>query len=282
MADFSGFDGDEIDFGEDIDFGNDLNNDIDFGSAFNDNGSNFEDDFSIGNNSLDGDNYDEDSELDNINRIENGQINGASNKKVLIVVICFGIALILGSLLINTKIKQYKAYRENKVNQQIHDNNQANKKPNAVNGNNNTNKNNQNSSTMNNSNVAGNNSNVDKNTVNLNTSNGNSEIDIVKNPMNWVPFSVEYYGEPSDYIEAVFKVSSINGYLASNNSNELGLVKYTVSGNIEGIEGLYDVDISYDIANKLNVGTEFKIWVRLIDLGNKKIICDISTKGPNM
>lgn len=271
-----------VDFGDD-DFGSDFG-ESDFGSD--DFSSSFgSDDFGGGN--FSGGNFsssefgDNSPTSNNTDKDNSDTFNGISedtpvnNKKTIVLVLGAGALLILGSLFVSTKIKQYKVYMDQKAYQEQY--------------NNYTNIDNTNSGVSNSQNNSQNNVIVDGNkeldnggnVIDINSSNYNDAIDIVSKPVNWVPFSVKYYGEPSSYMESIFVVKKINGYLLNNRGMGLNQTKYTVSGNLDNIDGVYDIEVNYDIANKLEVGTEFKVWVRTISIGEEKIISEIVTKNPN-
>lgn len=250
----SGFDDD---FGDDSGFS--FDDDSDFGSSSDFGG---DQDFGFSSNSFNSNDFslqtDEDEQNDDDGtQLENRANDGELNIKVFMTVICFGIILVLGSLFVDTKVDQYKKHQQQKkyTQSQKVENTQTNTPKVET-------------------------SKPESSVVDLNTNNSNNQIDIVKNPTTWTAFKVEYMGEPSQYAETVFKVESIDGYLYKNSNNGIDMTKYTVTGSLKNLEGSYMIDVSYDIAIKLKVGTEFRVWVQVLNIGDTKIISDIVTKSP--
>lgn len=108
---------------------------------------------------------------------------------------------------------------------------------------------------------------------------GNSDVEMVPNETQseWLPFTVKYYGEQSAFIESVFTVSNIAGYAKTNGTN--GVLKHSITGSIQGLDGTYELEVSYDIALKLKVGTSFKVWYSTINVGGTQFVSEIKTEN---
>lgn len=105
-----------------------------------------------------------------------------------------------------------------------------------------------------------------------------TDVEMVPNvdTPTWLPFSVKYYGEQADFVESIYTVSDIQGY--AKKSGNSGVLRHIILGSIDGLDGTFELEVSYDIANKLTIGTSFKVWYSTINVGGIDFISEIKTQ----
>lgn len=118
-----------------------------------------------------------------------------------------------------------------------------------------------------------------KEPINIGTDLTQTNPDILPNETksDWLPFTVKYYGEQSEYVESIFTVSDIQGYAyTKGNTSKL---KHVIIGSIDGLEGSFEIEVGYDIAIKLKIGTAFKVWYSTINVGGTPFVADVKTRN---
>lgn len=112
---------------------------------------------------------------------------------------------------------------------------------------------------------------VQKEGISVAGDNRSSTVEVVNmEDPNYVPFEVGYYGEQSGAEEAILNISEIKGYLINR-----CMLEYYVQGNIEGMDGVYRVNVGYDIANKLKVGDRLKVYIRKLNVDGSVMISSV-------
>lgn len=114
--------------------------------------------------------------------------------------------------------------------------------------------------------------------INIGKDVNHTEVEMVPNveTPTWLPFSVKYYGEQTEFVESIYTVSDIQGY--AKKSGNSGVLRHIILGSINGLDGTFELEVSYDIANKLTVGTSFKVWYSTINVGGIDFISEIKTQ----
>lgn len=75
--------------------------------------------------------------------------------------------------------------------------------------------------------------------------------------------------------DGILTVVDIVNLISLDGENELAQLKSIIRGNIAGYEGVYEVEVSYDIASQLSKGTYFKIKYYTTTVNDKLIVVSI-------
>ena len=93
---------------------------------------------------------------------------------------------------------------------------------------------------------------------------------------SWVEFDGSLDVSNSTEIESSFTVTDINYYAMVANDKSDKQVRSVVTGNISGLVGTYELDIDFDVAQKLTIGAVFKITYKLANNNSYKVISSIN------
>lgn len=116
-------------------------------------------------------------------------------------------------------------------------------------------------------------------TQNYQTS-GQNVVGSSQSDSEWQEFSLEasdgnvVYN--TEYSQAEFTITSIKNYVAISDQNSSYIrIKSTLTGQISGCPGVYEIDVPYSIGQALKVGQRFDVQVLYGTYGNKTVIGDI-------
>ena len=103
-----------------------------------------------------------------------------------------------------------------------------------------------------------------------------SNINTVSQKKNdWVQFGADDVIEFETTITSSFTITEIKHYaLVTNSSNDKQL-KSVLTGNISGLVGTYEIDIPFEKAQKLVVGTVFEVSYKMKTLNGYSVISSI-------
>lgn len=110
------------------------------------------------------------------------------------------------------------------------------------------------------------------------TTPGQTDISQDSQDDGWVKFqsnqdAVVYQ---SDYVSATFTVTKVNHYVnVSDADTDYIQIKSTLSGQIQGLPGTYDIDVPYNLGSKVQVGQSFDVQVLYGTYNGRTVVGEI-------
>lgn len=92
------------------------------------------------------------------------------------------------------------------------------------------------------------------------------------NKDNWVQVKLDDTLEFEETVNGAFTVTDIKHYaMVTNDSNDKQLRSVLV-GNISGLIGTYEIEVPYEIAQKLSIGTVFQVSYKITNYNGYRVI----------
>lgn len=110
------------------------------------------------------------------------------------------------------------------------------------------------------------------------TTPGQTDINQDSQDDSWIKFqsnqdAVVYQ---SDYVAATFTVTKINHFVnVSDADTDYIQIKSTLSGQIQGLPGTYDIDVPYNLGSKVQVGQQFDVQVLYGTYNGRTVVGEI-------
>lgn len=110
------------------------------------------------------------------------------------------------------------------------------------------------------------------------TTPGQTDINQDSQDDGWIKFqsnqdAVVYQ---SDYVAATFTVTKINHFVnVSDADTDYIQIKSTLSGQIQGLPGTYDIDVPYNLGSKVQVGQSFDVQVLYGTYNGRTVVGEI-------
>lgn len=110
------------------------------------------------------------------------------------------------------------------------------------------------------------------------TTPGQTDINQGSQDDGWIKFqsnqdAVVYQ---SDYVAATFTVTKINHFVnVSDADTDYIQIKSTLSGQIQGLPGTYDIDVPYNLGSKVQVGQSFDVQVLYGTYNGRTVVGEI-------
>lgn len=110
------------------------------------------------------------------------------------------------------------------------------------------------------------------------TTPGQTDINQGSQDDGWIKFqsnqdAVVYQ---SDYVAATFTVTKINHFVnVSDADTDYIQIKSTLSGQIQGLPGTYDIDVPYNLGSKVQVGQSFDVQVLYGTYNGRTVVGDV-------
>lgn len=110
------------------------------------------------------------------------------------------------------------------------------------------------------------------------TTPGQTDINQGSQDDDWIKFqsnqdAVVYQ---SDYVAATFTVTKINHFVnVSDADTDYIQIKSTLSGQIQGLPGTYDIDVPYNLGSKVQVGQSFDVQVLYGTYNGRTVVGEI-------
>ena len=78
-----------------------------------------------------------------------------------------------------------------------------------------------------------------------------------------------------DTVKTVFNIRYIKNFVNKVGDGSTIMVKSVLYGTLNGFNGIYEIEVPYDIASKLDAGDKFNVTVRVGNFNDKTVILEI-------